>query len=159
MTPCWMISLVSPPPLEKHPCPHRPRECLLLILQPMWLQAAQAPLSGPLAIISLCPLVDSCSSLLQRDAEYLSLRPPEPLSRQLHLFLSRRRQDAALEICMRQSDLSLCAACVPSSHAACAASPGSQAAPRPLLSPPRVTRPRFHCVDLNKICSHLTVRL
>lgn len=36
--------------------------------------------SFPSAIISRCPLVDSCSLPLERDTDYLPLGPPEPLS-------------------------------------------------------------------------------
>lgn len=124
MTPCWMISLVTPgiiALLEKQPLPGRPWECLLLIPQLVWLQAAGANPPrlhfSPMAIISLCPLVDSWSLLLHRDTDYLLLRPPEPLSHQVHLSLSRcglrlLPQDAAPQICRRQSDLSFSAACV-----------------------------------------------
>lgn len=148
MTPCWMISLVTPGSialLEKQPLPRRPWECLLLIPQPGQLQASGANRPRlhfpPTAIISLCPLVDSCSLSLQRNTDYLSLRPPEPLSHQLHLFLPQcgcclLPQDAVPQICRRHNDLSFSVACASSFPATCAPSPGSKAATRSPISPP-----------------------
>lgn len=168
MTPCWMISLVTPGSvalLEKQPLPCSPWECLL----PVWLQAAGANrlrlLFPPMAIISLCPLVDSCSLLLQRDTDYLSLCPLEPLSHRPHLSLSQCGRSHSAPAGRRATDMQeaqwpqlfhcLCFqfSCY------CAPSPGSQAATCPLISPPRVRRPWFCCVDLNKICLHLTIRI
>lgn len=92
----WMISLETgssnaprktiPPRCCQHVCSlrTRPWEWLLLIPQSVWLEAGwsnwSGPLFSPLAIISRCPLVDSCSLPLERGTDYLPLGPPEPLS-------------------------------------------------------------------------------
>lgn len=88
----WMISLARgssnapwktiPPRCCQHVCSltTKPWEWLPLIPQPVWLQAGPsnwlgAPVS-PLAIISQCPLADSCSLPLERGHRLVAARPP-----------------------------------------------------------------------------------
>lgn len=167
MTPFWMSSLVTPgsvpppSPLEKQPALTGPGSvsCSHGGYRPLGLHFL-APWLSYHSVLLLTPA--PCSfrgTQITRRSVPLSLFHTSSTSLPPHAGSRLLPQDAALEICRRQTDLSVSAACFPSPPAACAPSPGSPAAPRPLISPPRVTRPGFRCVDLNKICLHLTVRL
>lgn len=81
------------------------------------------PLFSPLAIISRCPLVDSCSLPLERHTDYLLLGPPEPLSHWLQHSPPLSWSPSLSGNCRyvmqskRRDDLSFSTACV--SHLCC----------------------------------------